>query len=130
MEGKYLGDYININVNTKMNLVNSVAQLSLKLFKITEKNYYICFIQEYNLIQSSEIVELLKDLLCKSSNVITVSTKPLFEFQSSEISTQGCIIRCLSTSKPVIGVCAKIKCLKLEQPNMISGVSAGGNTTT
>lgn len=124
LEGKYLSDSLKVQTDIKMDLVNSVPQLNLDLYKITEFNKFICVIKDYDLVQSSEIVELMKDLILKSNNVVTILTRPLVEYQS-EVFAQDCIIRCLSTSTPVSGVCGNVKLPKLEQPNIISGVSSG-----
>lgn len=82
-------------------------------------------IRDYNLILSSEIVEMLKKYINVSTDVIGVLTKPLVEYQVSELVTHDYVIRCLSTSKPTRDLDKTFP--HLEQPNIISGVSAGGN---
>lgn len=90
-------------------------------------NNYVCMIRDYNLILSSEIVELLKKYITVSTDVIAILTKPLVEYQVSELVTKDYVIRSLSASKQSANG-LDISFPYLEQPNIISGVSAGGNT--
>lgn len=121
-EGKYMSDYIKMQSHN-LELLNSVTEIAMQLYKVNTCNRYICTIRDYNVVQSSKIIELLKDYLLISKEVIAVQTKPLPEYHSMT-PAQDCIIRTVATTKPT----SKPEFIypKLEQPNIISGVSAGG----
>lgn len=104
-------------------LKNSVPDVNLNLFE-WPSNKYVCSIKDYNLLQSSEIVELMRPLLYKSNDVITIQTKPLLEYQTASQEFSPLIIRKLTTSARAQKQDFKFK--KLEQPNIVSGVAAGG----
>lgn len=124
LEGKYLSECIKSQTHHRLELINWIPEVNLQLFKVKMCNKYICTIKNYNLVLSSEIVELLRQYLSISSNVVTIQTKALPEYQAMETSAQDCIIRTIRTSKSSKGL--DIDFPKLEQPNIISGVSAGG----
>lgn len=124
LEGKYLSECIKSQIHHRLELINWIPEVNLQLFKIQMCNKYICTVKNYNLVLSSEIVELLRQYLVVSSNVITIQTKALAEYQAMEISSQDCIIRTILTSKSSKELLVEFP--KLEQPNIISGVSAGG----
>lgn len=104
-------------------LKSSVPDVNLNLFELPS-NKYVCSIKDYNLLQSSEIVELMRPLLYKSNDVITIQTKPLLEYQTASQEFSPLIIRKLTTSARAQKQDFKFK--KLEQPNIVSGVAAGG----
>lgn len=122
-EGKYLYDCITQQTKCNLELINSIKEASLHLYKVESMDKYICVTKDYNLLQSSEIVELLKQYLNVSNDVVAVQTKPLAEYHSIELSNQNCVVRTVCTTVPSSSdICFP----KLEQPNIISGVSAGG----
>lgn len=127
LEGRYLADSIKMQVELKLHHVNSVPEVNLKLYKTKDADCYICVLKDYNLLQSSEIVELIKPYVISSGDIVTILTKPLVEYQVSELLTQNYVIRSLTTSKPLVAKLLGINFPRLEQPNIISGVSAGGN---
>lgn len=122
-EGKYLFDCISQHTKCKLEIINSIKEISLYLYKVESIDKYMCVIKDYNLLQSSEIVELLKPYLSASNDVVTVQTKPLAEYQSIDVSPENCVVRTVCTTLPSS---SDIHFPKLEQPNIISGVSAGG----
>lgn len=80
--------------------------------------------KDYNLVQSSEIIELLKDYITNSTDVIGIVIKPLVEYQVSQLVTTDYVLRSLLTSEQVSRGISDIA--SLEQPNIIAGVVAGG----
>lgn len=126
LEGKYLSECIKSQTRHRLELINCIPEVNLQLFKVKTSNKYLCTIKNYNLVLSSEIVQLLRQYLTVSTNVVTIQTKALPEYQAMETSAQDCIIRIIRTSKNSKGL--DIEFPKLEQPNIISGVSAGGKT--
>ncbi|KOB71063.1 putative proteasome complex [Operophtera brumata] len=125
LEGRYLADSIKMQVELKLQHINSVPEYNLKLYKTNDSDCYICVLKDYNLLQSSEIVELIKPFVVSSVDIVTILTKPLVEYQVSEILAENHVIRSLSTSKPLVAKSLAINFPRLEQPNIISGVSAG-----
>ncbi|XP_022828264.1 uncharacterized protein LOC111357695 [Spodoptera litura] len=121
LEGKYLFDCVR--AHHELELVNASPEVNLRLFKTKKLNNYVCMIRDYNLILSSEIVEMLKKYINVSTDVVGVLTKPLVEYQVSELVTNDYVIRCLSASQPTSDLDKTFP--HLEQPNIISGVSAG-----
>lgn len=126
LEGKYLTDCVKVYNLHKLDFVNTVPGMNLNLFKSKSTNKYICTIKDYNMLLSSEIVELLKPYLMVSQDVTAVQTKPLNEYQSFESTSKDCIIRMVCTTNPPPKELYYVY-PKLEQPNFVSGVSAGGN---
>lgn len=120
-----MADSIKPQVDLKLQHVNSVPEVNMKLYKTEDSNCYICVLKDYNLLLSSEIVELIKPFVTISGDIIAILTKPLVEYQVSELLTEEYFIRSLFTSKPVKKTLG-INFPRLEQPNIISGVSAGG----
>ncbi|KAM3958963.1 proteasome assembly chaperone 1 [Aphomia sociella] len=121
LEGKYLSDIVSAQTQHKLEFVNSIKEANLNLF--TANNKYICIIKDYELVQSSDIIELLKPYISVSQHVITIQTKALAEFQSSEYFNHDCLVRTIHTTKPSRFHNPNFP--KLEQPNIISGISAG-----
>ncbi|KAJ8716681.1 hypothetical protein PYW07_003308 [Mythimna separata] len=122
LEGRYLYDCIR--AHHQLEVVNASPEVNLRLYRTRKMNNYVCMIRDYNLILSSEIVELLKKYIDVSTDVIAILTKPLVEYQVSELVTKDYVIRSLATSKQSsIGL--DINFPHLEQPNIITGVSAG-----
>lgn len=126
LEGKYLSECIKSQTRDRLELINWIPEVNLQLYKVKMSNKYICTIKNYNLVLSSEIVQLLRQYLTVSINVVTIQTKALPDYQATETSAQDCIIRTIQTSKSCKGLVIEFP--KLEQPNIISGVSAGGNS--
>ncbi|KAJ2951107.1 hypothetical protein O0L34_g5492 [Tuta absoluta] len=121
LEGKYLADCTK-SLSSNLELINTILAVNLKLYRSKVANQYICTILDYNLVLSSQIVELLRQYLIVSKNVIAIQTKPLAEHQASS-PTVTCTIRTVNTSKRQS---LNIKQFpRLEQPNIITGVSAG-----
>ena len=125
LEGKLLSDYIKGQPVDYLKLVNSIPEAAANLYKI-KCDDFVFTIKDYNLLQSSEIVELLKPILCKCEDVVTIQTKPLPEYQTENPSTHTMVIRQITTTAS-----NKFKKLgfnyeNLEQPNILSGISAGG----
>ncbi|XP_045769268.1 uncharacterized protein LOC123870136 [Maniola jurtina] len=123
LEGKFISECVEINPQAHLQLKNCVTKANLNLFELPSQKY-VCTIKGYNLLQSSEIVELLKSLLCKSKDVITIQTKPLLEYQTTSQAYSPLVIRKLTTSTPA-QIPLDFKFEKLEQPNIVSGVAAG-----
>ncbi|XP_061714455.1 uncharacterized protein LOC133522970 [Cydia pomonella] len=119
-EGRYLSDYIKHQ--SQCSLINTVSGASINLYKLNNCNGYICTVRDYSIVQSSKIIELLKDYLLHSREVIAVQTKPLSDFNSTE-PVLDCVVRSVSTSK--LPNNSRFTYPKLEQPNIISGVAAG-----
>lgn len=111
-----------------MKLVNTVKKVNLSLYKIKLRNSYICILSDYNLLLSSEIVELLKYFIEKSKDIIVLLNKPLAEYQTSSLAYQSSVKRCLTTTKHIKNSYG-LNFPKLEQPNIISGVAAGGKNS-
>lgn len=93
------------------------------MYRELDTNRYVVAIKDCNLVLSSEVVELLKPYLDVSHDVVAIQTKPLADYQSNALSVQQCVIRTVTSSKSA----NKANYPKLEQPNIISGISAGGN---
>lgn len=127
LEGKYLSDCIRLQHNNYIELINTVLEANLLLFEIKSSNRYVCTIKDYKLLQSSEIVELLKPIIIKSKDVITIQTKPLTEYQTDHVTSQPLVLKKLNSaasSKP--HQTWNLNFPKLEQPNIMCGVNAGG----
>lgn len=124
MEGKYLSQCIKSQAHHRLDLIDWIPEVNLQLFKLKMSNKYICTVKNYNLVMSSEIVQLLRPYLAVSANVVAIQTKALPEYQATETSAQDCIIRTIRTSKSSKEL--DVEFPQLEQPNIISGVSAGG----
>ncbi|XP_034829161.1 uncharacterized protein PSMG1 [Maniola hyperantus] len=123
LEGKFISECVKMHPQAHLQLKNCATEVNLNLFELSSLKY-VCTIKDYNLLQSSEIVELLKPLLCKSKDVITIQTKPLLEYQTANQAYSPLIIRKLTTSTPAQKP-LDFKFEKLEQPNIVSGVAAG-----
>lgn len=122
IEGKYLVKYIQTRTTVKLEYVNSIKDVNLNLFKVTDTNDYICLIKDYDLIKSSEAIELLKNYILNSKNFVVVQNKSLLEYQTGTQFEDDCIIRKISTANST----ENVQYPKLEQPNIISGIGAGG----
>ncbi|XP_011550095.3 uncharacterized protein LOC105381981 [Plutella xylostella] len=122
LEGNYLSECVKSQTHLKLQLIDSIPEVNLNIFNAVGTFNYFVTVKYYNLVLSSEIVECLKGYLKVARNVVALQTKPLPEFQTSVLTNQDCIIRTLSTTLPVS---IDIKYPKLEQPNIISGISAG-----
>uniref|UniRef100_S4P867 Proteasome assembly chaperone 1 n=1 Tax=Pararge aegeria TaxID=116150 RepID=S4P867_9NEOP len=123
LEGRYMSECVKMHPKFHLQLKNSILDANLHLFELPS-NKYVCTIKDYNLLQSSEIVELLKPLLTKSKDVITIQTKPLLEYQTASQLYSPLVIREVTTSTKTQKLC-EFKFEKLEQPNIVSGVAAG-----
>lgn len=96
------------------------------MYRIISYNKYIVVIRDYNLLQTNDLLEFLKPLLIQAHDVMVVQTKPLADYMSLEpLGNQNSVIRTVVTTKP--GAAADTPYPRLEQPNMITGVAAGGN---
>lgn len=126
LEGQYLSDCIKSQPQHFMQLINSVPVENLQLYKLKSANKYVCTLKNYNLLHSSRLVELLKDIIYNSSDILVLTTKAISEYQSTNTKSQSCIVRKLNTSLPS-NIFIDIKHKTLEQPNIITGVPAGGN---
>ncbi|XP_030035457.2 uncharacterized protein LOC115451310 [Manduca sexta] len=121
LEGKYLFDSLKQSEN--MDMVNSVTGIHMDLYRIKASSDYVCVLKDYDLVLSSQIVDLMKTYITVSDEVIAILIKPLATYHSSGDQLQDCIIRRLSTKADSTSMLMNY--LKLEQPNIISGVSAG-----
>ncbi|XP_053605054.1 uncharacterized protein PSMG1 [Plodia interpunctella] len=124
LEGKYLTELVALHSQHELEVLNSITKVNLHIYKEKSLNSYLCVVKDYNLLQSSEIVELLKPFLLVSKNVIAIQTKPLAEYQSSEVTNTDCIIRAVFTSN-LASKYLNFNYPRLEQPNIITGLSAG-----
>lgn len=124
IEGKYLADCIKLQSHLKLELISTVTEANLNIYK-AENSDYLCTVRDYSLIMSSQIVELLRPLLQDCADVVAIQTKPLSGYQTTNLFPQNCIIRTVSAS---VTLARKLDYPLLEQPNIISGVSAGGIT--
>ncbi|CAG9787736.1 unnamed protein product [Diatraea saccharalis] len=122
LEGKYLYDCVKNQSDNVLTMINSIKEVNLNVHKHQQLNLYICVIRDYNLLQSSEIVEILKPYILVSKNVVAIQTKPLIEFQTHELINKSCLIRTICSTKTSN---LNFDYPKLQQPNFISGVSAG-----
>lgn len=111
--------------NVSLELWNTIPIVNLSVHKISDSLNYICLLKDYDLVKSSEVVNLLNNILTGSKKVVSIQTKSLSEYQTSLQHSVDCIIRTISTTNSL----GKTIYPKLEQPNMISGVSAGGKYT-
>ncbi|KAL4716082.1 hypothetical protein ACJJTC_013859 [Scirpophaga incertulas] len=121
LEGKSFINYIENKSNTKLQYVDSINKIDVTLYKTNELQY-VCVVKDNNLLNSSEIVDLLKPYIIVSKDVVTLQTKPLAEYQSMDVTNEMCIIRTVCTSHQSK---TNVNFRKLEQPNIITGVSAG-----
>ncbi|XP_045490689.1 uncharacterized protein LOC110998280 [Pieris rapae] len=125
LDGKQLSDTVKLQEQDSIELINTVKEASLSLYKIKLRNAYICILKDYNLLLSSAIVELLREFIEKSKDIIVFLNKPLAEYQTSNLTYhQPCVVRCLKTTKNLTNSHG-LNFPKLEQPNIISGVAAG-----
>ncbi|XP_041979808.1 uncharacterized protein LOC121733579 [Aricia agestis] len=121
LEGRYLSNCIK-QAQELAEPISSIDSVNLKLYKLKTDNVLVCTIQDYDLLQSSDIVEALRPVVSKSNNVISLLTKPLPDYQSTSLDSSMCIVRKLSTTTAQDN---QFNFKNLEQPNIISGVSAG-----
>ncbi|XP_026498631.1 uncharacterized protein LOC113402556 [Vanessa tameamea] len=124
LEGKFLSDFMKVQSRDFFKLINSNIGVNLHLYQLTSSDKYICTVKDYNLLKSSEIIELLKPFIYKSEDVITIQTKPIMEYQTASLGMQSWVIRQLTTSVPSKKTW-DLNFAKLEQPNILSGVTAG-----
>ncbi|XP_013193181.1 uncharacterized protein LOC106136999 [Amyelois transitella] len=124
LEGKYLSEITSVQSQHELEMINTINEVNLHIYREKSLNAYLCVVKDYNLLQSSEIVELLRPFIVASKNVIAIQTKPLAEYQSSDISNTDCIIRAVFTSN-VASKSLNFDYPRLEQPNIITGLSAG-----
>ncbi|CAH0720053.1 unnamed protein product, partial [Brenthis ino] len=124
LDGKFLSDCIKVQPKDNLKLVNSIPEVNAHMYEVKSGDQFVFTIKDYNLLQSSEIAELLKPILCKSTDVITIQTKPLMDYQTANGSIHSCIIRQLNTST-LSNKFQNYMYSKLEQPNILSGISAG-----
>ncbi|CAK1555119.1 unnamed protein product [Leptosia nina] len=124
LDGKYVSDTLQLHSQDSVELLNTVKEASLSLYKIKLRNAYICILKDYNLLLSGEIVELLRDFVEKSKDIISVLKKPVADYQTSSLAYQPCIIRSLTTTVNLTNSYG-LEFPKLEQPNILSGVGAG-----
>lgn len=122
-EGRFFYDLVK--VQRELEHINAIPEVNLHLYKSKTENIYICVIKDYDLVQSSEVVELLKDFITKSKDVVGVLTKPLVEYQVAQLVTKDHVIRSLYTTNQ-ISRRIDSSYPNLEQPNIIAGVAAGG----
>lgn len=125
IDGKYLKNFIDLQ-SQQLQLVNEIKEVNLRIYKIKLLHKYLCTMGDYDIVLSSEIVELLHPYLESCKNVIMIQTIPISEYRSSHL-VHPCIIRGLYTS--AVTNKTEFGFPKLEQPNIISGVAAGGNET-
>lgn len=121
LDGKYLADYILKRSSVELERFDSIIEHNVTVFRDKVSDNYICLLKQYDLLQSSEIVDLLKEFIINSKNVICIQSKPMAEYQVASKSEQDCVIRSICTSKNPSALHPR-----LEQPNIVSGVSAGG----
>ncbi|CAH2084794.1 unnamed protein product [Euphydryas editha] len=124
LEGKFFADCVKVQAKDHLKLINSSTGSNLHLYQILSCSEYVCTVKDYNLLQSSEIIDLMKPLISKSADVITIQTKPMTEYQTASLETQPWFIRKLTTSNPS-KISKDLNFAKLEQPNILSGVGAG-----
>ncbi|XP_072932751.1 uncharacterized protein PSMG1 [Epargyreus clarus] len=104
--------------------INCIKKANLRLYKTqTGANKYICIIKDCDMMLSSDVVKLLKDIITRSKVIVTIVVKSICEYQTEQPTLQSCIIRKVTTTNKLNLM--KIDYPKLEQPNIISGVSAG-----
>ncbi|CAK1585445.1 unnamed protein product [Parnassius mnemosyne] len=122
LDGKYLKQFVN---TTHLQLINTVKEVNLNIYEIHTHthNKYICTIMDYNLILSSEIVQLLQPYFEFCKNVLTVQCISMSEYRTNQLNIQPCLIRGIYTSKALNT--SELDIPKLEQPNILSGVPAG-----
>lgn len=116
---------VTIQKRNNLELINSIPEVNLHLFRTKDMKMYVCIINNYNLVLSSEIVELLKPYLALSNDIVGIQTKPLAMYQSAELCNQDCLIRSITTTN-IPSKDLNLKYPNLEQPNIITGVTAGG----
>ncbi|CAH0399828.1 unnamed protein product [Chilo suppressalis] len=121
LEGKYLYDCMKNEIKN-LTLIYTIKEIDLNVYQNQQSNVCISILRDYDILRSSEIVELLKPYITVSKNVVTIQTKPLTEYQSLELTNKNCLIRTICSTKASN---LEINFPKLQQPNFISGVSAG-----
>lgn len=124
LEGRHISNSIKSLTKFKLQLQNAIQEANLKLYRTEATQVYICVLSDYNLLLASEIVELLKPYITVSKNIMGIITKPFVEYQATEYTGQQYVMRSLSTTKPLAKPLA-MNVPKLEQPNIVSGVTAG-----
>ncbi|KPI94042.1 PREDICTED: uncharacterized protein LOC106121981 [Papilio xuthus] len=122
IDGKYLKHFIDLQ-SQQLQLINEIKEVNLRLYKIKLLHKYLCTIKDYDIVLSSEIVQLLEPYLESCKNIITIQTIPISEYRSTQFHVQPCVIRGLYTS--AVANKSEFEFPKLEQPNIISGVVAG-----
>ncbi|XP_068617328.1 uncharacterized protein PSMG1 [Battus philenor] len=122
IDGKHLVHFIDLQ-SQLLELINEIKEIGLKLFEIKTLNKYLCVVKDYNIVLSSEIVELLQPYLETCRNVITIQTNPMSEYRSTQVQIQPCLVRGIYTSAELVS--SRYEFPRLEQPNILSGVAAG-----
>ncbi|VVC96760.1 unnamed protein product [Leptidea sinapis] len=124
LDGKFTSDCIRLQKQESVELINSIKNINLCLYKVKYSDSYICVLKDYDLLYSSEIVELLREILIASRDVVSVLNKPIMEYQTTHTRNHSCVIRSLCTSIKSSNL-KGLHFTRLEQPNIISGVTAG-----
>ncbi|XP_028175984.1 uncharacterized protein LOC114364164 [Ostrinia furnacalis] len=120
-EGEYLFHCIFAQTKNNLKLKNTVEEIGLSLYKIILTNNYVFVVRDYDMPRTGEVVELIRYFLNESKEVLTLQTRPLTEYQSPNPVCQS-VIRTVSTTNVKSN---DLLYPALEQPNMLTGISAG-----
>ncbi|XP_038213867.1 uncharacterized protein LOC119833767 [Zerene cesonia] len=123
-DGKRISEAVKLQSQDSLELVATVREACLQLYKIKLRNAFICVLKDYSLLLTTDIVELLREFLEKSNEVLVLVNKPITDYHTNTESCQSCLVRSMCTT---IGPDNRdgLNFSKLEQPNIISGVAAG-----
>ncbi|XP_045499236.1 uncharacterized protein LOC123696896 [Colias croceus] len=123
-DGKRITEAVQIRPQHSLQLVATVKDIGLELYKLRRQKAFICLLKDYNFLLTTDIVELLRVFLEKSEEVLVLVNRPISDYYSNTNLCHSCIVRTLCTTiTPEIDL--DLNFPKLEQPNIISGVAAG-----
>lgn len=104
--------------------IDEVSLSKVAFYKIPNTQIIICTSLNDDDTKFGEITLLLQPLLEKSSNVICIQSLSSTRYQNLSVPISNSIIRTLQTTHST----GKLES-RLEQPNILSGLTAGGMST-
>lgn len=125
-EGRRIFDFLNAILLKNTMPLCQLESFKTAIYRVPHTNSVVCLTEGNEINRTAQITEMLWPWIKAAKETITFAFQPTYSYHSDRDFDRQCFVRSICGSRPADA--SKLKFVEpMEDCNMISGVSAGGN---
>lgn len=125
-DGRQIFDFINAILLKNTMPLCQLENFKTAIYKLPHTKYVICLTEGNDINRTAQVTEMLRPWIAAAKETIVFSFQATYSYHSELQFDRQCFVRRICGKRPADTTTLKFV-EPIEECNMISGVSAGGN---